>query len=263
MSDKVQADARVESALATQLQYQSELNRWQVALGALIGGGSPNPVSGEPGWLGKACDAATPDWEEVPAMLQAKAEKEEAEAQLAASRAEALPTVSLEAMTGYDLNASRDDTRSNDRQPEYSVGLNVSSNLYNGGQTTARKRAAAYALQSAEAAISTARYDIERNLMEARSQIGTLGRLMGSLESRANMMVKTRDLYREQYLELGTRTLLDLLNAEQELHESRFQIANTVHDLRRLNISCLYNSGKIRREFGINPAMVRGGTVSQ
>ncbi|ERM02995.1 hypothetical protein Q644_13800 [Brucella intermedia 229E] len=87
---------------------------------------------------------------------------------------------------------------------------------------------------------------------------------MGSLESRANMMVKTRDLYREQYLELGgTRTLLDLLNAEQELHESRFQIANTVHDLRRLNISCLYNSGKIRREFGINPAMVRGGTVSQ
>src|SRR5690606_15626165 len=91
MSDKVQADARVESALATQLQYQSELSRWQVALGALIGGGSPNPVSGEPGWLGKACEAATPDWEEVPAMLQAKAEKEEAEAQLAASRAEALP----------------------------------------------------------------------------------------------------------------------------------------------------------------------------
>ena len=263
MSDKVQADARVESALATQLQYQSELNRWQVALGALIGGGSPNPASGEPDWLGKACEAAVPDWEEVPAMLQAKAEKEEAKAQLAASRAEALPTLSLEAMTGYDLNASRDDTRSNDRQPEYSVGLNVSSNLYNGGQTAARKRAAAYALQSAEAAVSTARYDIERNLMEARSQIGTLGRLKGSLESRADMMVKTRDLYREQYLELGTRTLLDLLNAEQELHESRFQIANTVHDLRRLNISCLYSSGKIRREFGINPAMVRGGMVSQ
>ena len=263
MSDKVQADARVESALSTQLQFQSELNRWQVALGALIGGGSPNPTPDEPHWLGQACQAAVPDWEEVPTMLQAKAEKEEARAQLAASRAEGLPTVSLEAMTGYDLNASRDDTRSNDHQPQYSAGLNVSSTLYNGGQTAARKRAAAYALQSAEAAISTARYDIERNLMEARSQIGTLGRLMGSLESRSDMMVKTRDLYREQYLELGTRTLLDLLNAEQELHEARFQIANTVHDLRRLNLSCLYNSGKIRREFGINPAIVRGGQVSQ
>ncbi len=86
---------------------------------------------------------------------------------------------------------------------------------------------------------------------------------MGSLESRADMMVKTRDLYREQYVELGTRTLLDLLNAEQELHESRFQIANTIHDLRRLNISCLYNTGKVRKEFGVNPKMVRGGTPSQ
>jgi adhesin transport system outer membrane protein len=196
-------------------------------------------------------------------MLQAKAEKEEAKSQLAASRAEAFPTISLEASTGYDLNASRDDTRSNDRQPEYSVGVNVSASLYNGGQTGALKRAAAYALQSAEAAISTAQYDVNRNLMEARSQIGTLGRLMGSLESRADMMVKTRDLYREQYVELGTRTLLDLLNAEQELHESRFQIANTIHDLRRLNISCLYNTGKVRKEFGVNPKMVRGGTPSQ
>ena len=141
--------------------------------------------------------------------------------------------------------------------------MNLSASLYNGGQTGALKRAAAYALQSAEAAISTAQYDVNRNLMEARSQIGTLGRLMGSLESRADMMVKTRDLYREQYVELGTRTLLDLLNAEQELHESRFQIANTIHDLRRLNISCLYNTGKVRKEFGVNPKMVRGGTPSQ
>src|SRR5690606_19374043 len=76
MSDKVQADARVESALSTQLQFQSELNRWQVALGALIGGGSPNPTPDEPHWLGQACQAAVPDWEEVPTMLQAKAEKE-------------------------------------------------------------------------------------------------------------------------------------------------------------------------------------------
>ncbi len=263
MSDKVQADARVESALATQLQYQSELSRWQVALSALIGGGSPNPTSSVPSWLGNSCSIAAPDWEQVPAMLEAQAAREEAKAQLAASRADGLPTVSLEATTGYDLNASRDDTRSNDRQPEYSVGVNVSSSLYNGGQTGARKRAAAYALQSAEAAISTARFDVQRNLMESRSQIGTLNRLMSSLETRANMMVKTRDLYREQYVELGTRTLLDLLNAEQELHEARFQTANTVHDIRRLDINCLYSSGKTRQSFGLNASMLRegGGTL--
>ncbi|MBC8716939.1 TolC family outer membrane protein [Ochrobactrum sp. Marseille-Q0166] len=263
MSDKVQADARVESALATQWQYQSELNRWEVALAALIGGSKPNPTNEVPTWLGKSCDVAVPDWEEVPAMLQAKAEKEEAKAQLAASKAEAFPTVSLEASTGYDLNASRDNTTSNDRQPEYSLGVNVSSSLYNGGQTRARKRAAIYGLQSAEAAISTARVDMERNLLESRSQIGTLSRLMGSLELRAEMMVKTRDLYREQYVELGTRTLLDLLNAEQELHEARFQSANTVHDIRRLNLNCLYSSGKMRQSFGLHTAMLTGRWTAQ
>ncbi|MFC0245617.1 TolC family outer membrane protein [Falsochrobactrum ovis] len=263
MSDKVQADARVESALATQLQYQSELSRWKVALAALIGGGSPDPRSDAPTWLGQACSVQTPDWDEVPAIRQAEAEKEEAQAQLAASRADGLPTVSLEASTGYDFNASRDDTRSNDRQPEYSVGINVSSSLYNGGQTAAQKRAAAHGLRSAEAAIRTARYDVERNLMESRSQVGTLGRLADALQSRASMMIKTRDLYREQYVQLGTRTLLDLLNAEQELHEARFQIANTTHDIRRLNINCLYNSGKIRQQFGVNAFALAGGVITQ
>lgn len=263
MSDKVQADARVETALATQFQYQSELSRWQVALAALLGGGAANPSASVPAWLNKACDVAAPDWEEVPAMLEAQASMEEAKALLAGSRAEAMPTVSLEATTGYDLNGSQNNTTGNDQRHEYSVGVNVSSSLYNGGQTGANRRAAAYALQSAEAAISAARYDVQRNLMEARSQIGALNRLMRSLELRAEMMVKTRDLYREQYVELGTRTLLDLLNAEQELHEARFQTANTVHDIRRLDISCLYSSGKTRQSFGVNPAMLRAGGGSQ
>lgn len=265
MSDRVQADARVESAVATQLQYQSEYSRWQVALASLIGGGRTNadPVPGAPDWLSRSCDVAAPDWTEVPAMLEAEAKKEEAAAQLAASKAEAFPTISLEAGTGYDLNARRDNTTDNDRQPEYSIGLNVSSTLYNGGQTGANKRAAAYALQSAEAAISAARLDTQRSLLESRSQIGALNRLTSSLAARAEMMVKTRDLYREQYLSLGTRTLLDLLNAEQELHDSRFQIANTVHDVRRLDVSCLYSSGKMRQSFRLNPALLRGGAVSQ
>ncbi len=99
--------------------------------------------------------------------------------------------------------------------------------------------------------------------MESRSQIGTLSRLMSSLELRADMMVKTRDLYREQYVELGTRTLLDLLNAEQELHEARFQSANTVHDIRRLNLNCLYSSGKMRQSFGLQASALRGGGSNQ
>lgn len=263
MSDKVQADARLEAAVATNWQNQSEYNRWQVALASLLGSERAPLISNVPSWLAKSCDVAEPDWSSVPAILEAEARKDEASALVEASRAEGLPTISLEASAGYDLNSAWSNRSRNDGQPEYFVGVNVTSSLYQGGLTNARKRAASHALQSAEAAVRTARFDIGRSLMEARSQIDTLNRLTASLESRADMMVKTRDLYRKQYLELGTRTLLDLLNAEQELHQSRFQMANTRHDLRRLHISCLYNSGEMRESFHIDPSMLRGGAINQ
>ncbi len=260
MSDQVQAAARVEAALSTQWQYQSEYDRWQVALAALTGGstGSIRPAQDVPLWFANACTIQEPDWTKVPAMLEAEAQKEEAGARLEASKAQALPTVSLEASTGYDLNRGHSFTISDDKKHEYSVGINVSSNLYNGGQTSARKRAAGYALQTAESALRRARYDAQRNLLEARSQVDTLARLQSSLSARTDMMAKTRDLYRDQYVELGTRTLLDLLNAEQELHQAQFQIANVTHDIHRLSLMCTYNSGQIRQRFQIDVSGLAG-----
>jgi len=252
MSDKIQADARVQSALATEWQYRSELDRWRSVLSSLMGREAPDPAAGVPAWLENACAAAPSGGDDAPAILEASARKAEAEARLAASRAAAYPTVSLEASTAYDLNQDRDRRYGKVDQPEYAVGLKVSSDLYNGGATSARHRAAAHALQAAEASLRAARRDTERGLVEARSQIGALNRLATSLGERSDLMARTRDLYRKQYMELGTRTLLDLLNAEQELFESRFQIANTVHDLRRLNIGCLFSAGRLRAAFGID-----------
>jgi adhesin transport system outer membrane protein len=49
-----------------------------------------------------------------------------------------------------------------------------------------------------------------------------------------------------------------LLNAEQEIHQSRFDLANTVADMRRLQIDCLYNSGGLRRAFRLDDSTVQG-----
>lgn len=61
---------------------------------------------------------------------------------------------------------------------------------------------------------------------------------------------ETRVLYRQQYLELGTRPLLDLLNAEQEAYASRIEQQTTLNNLRRLQINCLYSAGHLSRSFG-------------
>jgi adhesin transport system outer membrane protein len=261
-SDQMQAEARVESAQATVLQISAELNRWMGTLATMIGSTGPvMPVSEMPPWLARQCNSGQPDWTQVPSMLQADARRKEAVALLARSRADIFPTLSVEAGAGYDFgDPSAEDFQSSNR-PEYTVGLNVSGNLYEGGATFSRARSASYALSAADAARATAMVETMRRLKEARDQIGNLQTLLTSLSARTVMMNETRNLYRKQYLDLGTRTLLDLLNAEQELHAAQFDAVNTAHDLRRLNIDCMYNSGASRTAFGLAGAMVRGAPL--
>jgi adhesin transport system outer membrane protein len=66
------------------------------------------------------------------------------------------------------------------------------------------------------------------------------------------MMRETRDLYQKQFLDLGTRTLLDVLNADQELHAARFDEINTRFDLYKLNVECAYAAGRLRDAFGLS-----------
>lgn len=252
-SDEVQADARLEAAEATLLEIEAQLSRWKSTLASLVGAKSELEVEAEvPEWLGRTCEIREPDWPRVPALAEAEALRNEALAQLERSRAELYPTVSLESSLGYDLHQqSLSERRRSRDQPEFFIGLRVSANLYDGGADLARSRAAAHALSSADASIRNIRFEVERGLFEAREQVASLEELLLSLSARDRMTQQTRDLYRQQYIELGTRSLLDLLNAEQELHQARFNSANTIHDLRQLAIQCLYSSGKAREAFGV------------
>ena len=73
----------------------------------------------------------------------------------------------------------------------------------------------------------------------------------------------TRDLYREQYLQLGTRSLLDLLNAEQEYHSVRFDQAQSFQEQYRLGLQCLYNTDRLRTVFKLEDlqASAAGGVA--
>ncbi|MEO9339495.1 TolC family protein [Mesorhizobium sp. SB112] len=252
-SDQVQAEARLEEAVSAELQISSQLDRWAGSLANLTGqSGAINMSSKAPKWLLKACDSAKPEWEELPEVQEADASRRVALAELDRSRAEALPTLSLEARTGLYLNG--DSSRDHDMR----LGFNLSSSIYQGGAASARRNAAGHALRAADAAKNNARIEVQRRLSEASLQTSGLTRLLSSLSNRGKMMKETRDLYREQYIQLGTRTLLDLLNAEQELHQANFEAVNTVHDLRRLRIDCVFNTGKSRTLFGLEGMSVRG-----
>lgn len=252
-SDALQAQARVEAASSTIAEITAQQLRWASNLAYLLGREEIPVVSPDvPEWFFGSCSEGEPDWPTVPAVMYAEAQRNQAVAELDRSKADRMPTVSVGANGAADV---RDPFSG---RSQYSIGINVSSDLYNGGAHGARSRGAAYALGAADAAAANAQNEASRQLAEAQRQIASYTDVLNTLISRQDSMSETGRLYRLQYLEMGTRTLVDLLNAEQELHQVRFSAVNTRHDLRRLQADCLFSAGSARRAFALSGTVVQG-----
>jgi len=252
-SDALQAQARVQAAEVAIQEIEAEQQRWKSNLAHLLGRQIAPEISSDiPDWLLASCARGEPRWANIPAIMQVKAQRDQALAELDESKAFGLPTVSLGAGAATDID------RPFARRTDYNFGINVSSNLYNGGGNRARTRSATFALGAADAAEASVRNEVSRLLAEAQRQVASLTDALQTLDARQESMRETGMLYRRQYLDMGTRTLVDLLNAEQELHQARFDLVNTRHDIRRLQVDCLFNSGAEREAFGLSGTMVRG-----
>lgn len=255
-ADMLQAEARVQGAQATIEEIEAEQRRWQTALAHLLGRDAAPEISPElPDGFLNYCEFREPDWSSIPAIQEVEAQRDQALAELNRSKAENLPTISLGAAGAADINDPLSDRR------EYNFGINVSTSLFNGGANRARTRGANYALSAATAAEARIRNEVSRALREAQRQVSSLGRVLDTLAFRETSMRETGALYRAQYLEMGTKTLVDLLNAEQELHQVRFDRTNTQYDLRRLQINCMVNSGTARERLGLAGSTIRGVTL--
>ncbi len=130
------------------------------------------------------------------------------------------PTINIEAGPSYSNNGYEYGGE------EYTASFNVlgtvSWNLYNSGADVAASKAAAARVresrQTAYSYLDDLKLDIERTWADYKTAISQL-----AFHNRAiTFNVQTRDAYMEQYL-IGQRTLLDVLDAENELYNSEVQ----------------------------------------
>lgn len=257
-SDVVQTESRIEGARGVLLQYRAQLERWRSTLSTLLGGSRVVSVSDRfPAILAQGCSPEAIDGNAIPSVLMAQARHDQARAQLDNARAQSLPTLSVDPSMTHYLDESPNPGSTRDRT-QYGVFLNVNMPIYQGGAIQAQKQAAAHALDSADAAIQSARLLARQGLLESRTQSQGLRHSLDVQVRRQGLSEQTRDLYRQQYLELGTRPLLDLLNAEQEIHQARFDYHNTRTELRQLQLSCLHEAGGLRQAFNLK---IRGVEV--
>jgi adhesin transport system outer membrane protein len=90
-------------------------------------------------------------------------------------------------------------------------------------------KAARYALDAARARVERARLDGSDAGRGYRQQVLGAKDRMSVLDQRTRSLSEARDLYREQY-KLGTRSILDLLNTEQEYFQAISDEAVVRHD---------------------------------
>ncbi|MTH44932.1 TolC family outer membrane protein [Intestinirhabdus alba] len=245
-SDYSQSKVRLAAAEAQLHEYEAQAWRWNSALDSLVN----RPLSGAlqrefPQGMDAACQRVDIHHLTSPAIALAEAQIKMAKEQVKAFRAEYYPTISVNPTWEYELE-NRSDSRGNRASKgEWGIFLNVSAPLYEGGARLSRTQQAERALQASQFNLDAEKTEARRKIVEASSQIASLHESLSARRVREKESIRTRDLYRLQYLELGNRSFSDLLSAESEIHQTRMEILNGQFTVATLSLDCLYTSGNL------------------
>ncbi len=134
----------------------------------------------------------------------------------------------VEARVRSGLGHNFDGVQSQKRDTTAQLVLNW--NLYNGGSDQARVHQYADLINQAADQRDKACRDVRQTAAIAFNDIKKLKDQMGALERNVQAIEKARDAYRQQF-DIGQRSLLDLLNSENELYTARRAYANAESDL--------------------------------
>ncbi|MDP4300264.1 TolC family outer membrane protein [Leptothrix discophora] len=117
-----------------------------------------------------------------------------------------------------------------DQRRETSAGVYLNWNLFNGGADQSRIRQSANLLNQAADQRDKACRDARQTAAIAFNDVRTQAEQIGYLDRNVQATTKARDAYRQQF-DIGQRSLLDVLNADNELYVARRALTSAEHDL--------------------------------
>jgi len=148
-----------------------------------------------------------------------------AKKQIQIERSGHFPTFDLQA--GYDW--SKTDAEFGTDIDTAFITLNMSLPLYQGGLVTSRTRQAGYDLQAAQDRVDQARREVLNTVKDAfRGVISSIS----DVQARQAAVVSARSSLESTQagLEVGTRTQVDVLNAQQRLFQAEFDYLSSRYD---------------------------------
>ena len=246
LSDVLQANSRLDNVMSEALDTEAQYDNYVRTLGLLIN--QPNIEGASIGQLPKGLTercAILSDWDDIPEFVMAELEAKRAYADLDRAKADELPTISLDGTSYRPLNP----VNKSDSKFESRVSINVSVPVYQGGGLAAGRRASASRAGAANARKSEVKLEINKAVSEIDVRLQNMVKRKNLLLQRVENLRGTKELYKKQYLELGTRSLLDLLNSEQEFHQAQVDVENNKFDVIQAQLDCAFYQGKLRKLF--------------
>lgn len=256
-ADPVQARSNVQAAEINLIVQQTELKKYQQKLRTLLGGDVSGLTWAIPERLVRDSDLYNePVFNKIPTLMSAQAEVEVAKFQKQQSKLSNYPTLNVkgslsQALNGRNPNNNEDDGLYN------SIMLEATSNFYQGGARASQTRAASYAEEAAKAKVNSAYLDVLDEVRLLREEIENKQRQVTSLIARKETTIRTRELYQEQY-KLGTRSAVDLLNAEQAIHSAAQEIENARYDIYIAIVRYVFVTGRSRDLYDLNNISIQG-----
>lgn len=250
--DLEQASGRLSLAQTNLLTESNNLNAVTQRYRRVVGSPPPQNLDPVPDVGNKLPDASTvqnfnESLRQNASVLSKQALVQAAEAGQDVAKAAHQPRLDLIVSTGQDRSQPYAPYRD---QQSTSAQLLLTYNLYRGGADEARVR---QTVAQSYAARDVRDYTCRNVLQELSITWSNILRLRGQMRFLAEhelSTAKVRQAYQQQF-QIGQRTLLDLLNTENELFDARRALVNAQYDLKKSEYQWLMQSGQVLTALGV------------
>lgn len=251
--DMEQATGRLalaESNLLTEISNLHDVSaRYQRIMGNLPPGSVPpvqegTQLNGVPGSITEAMQKGLPG---SPTINAAYENVRSAKSQIESRKAAYWPRVDFRVRESWGRNI--DGVRGNSKDTVAEVLLNY--NLYRGGADQAReKQAVEFQFQARDLQEKACR-DVRQTLAIAYNDVVRLREQLGYLDQHRLSTEKAREAYRQQF-DIGQRTLLDLLDTQNEYFEASRAHINARYNEFTAQARTLASMGKLTAALGVS-----------
>lgn len=208
------------------------------------------PAARVPGELGQVLRNV---YANNPALYAAFENTEVTQAALRETKANRYPTLELGMRHGTYKNNNSFDNRTDPSSygDESIIELRARYNLYRGGSDRAAERAAWQRISQAESLRDKTCVDLRQTATIAFGDVLNLQGRLASLEQHRTASAAVLVAYREQF-DIGRRSLLDVLDSENEAFQAERAYTNGQYDLQIARLYTLHSMGELMNTLSLS-----------